>query len=129
MRSVFVTYGNELQGQFNAPEGVRMLWNSVDISLREYSFLVEGMGLQDGRFEPVAHLVDDVPTLQLMQSAEKANLLNVSKIHLITPPSRNNHGRYAMEVLAEIRIVPGTEERPVYEFLTEEGRIYSCARA
>ncbi|QPG63836.1 hypothetical protein HFV04_003425 [Pseudomonas sp. BIGb0427] len=99
----------------------------MDVSLREYSFLVEGMGLQDGRLEAVAHLVDDVPTLQVMQSAEKLNLLNVSKIHLITPPSRNNHGRYAMEVLAEIRVVPGTEERPVYEFLTEDGRIYSSA--
>jgi hypothetical protein len=122
---VFVTYGNELQGQFNAPDGCRMLWKSVDVSLRAYSFLVEGMGLQDGRFEQMAHLVDDVPTLQRMQSAETINLFNVSKIHLITPPSRNDHGKYTMEVLAEIRVVAGTEEKPVYEFLTEDGRLYT----
>ncbi|WEL57506.1 hypothetical protein PZ739_10235 [Pseudomonas kermanshahensis] len=127
--AVFVTYGNELQGQFNAPEGSRMLWKSVDVSLRAYSFLVEGMGLQDGRIEPVAHLVDDVPTLQMMQSAETANLVNVSKIHLITPPSKNHHGKYSMEVLAEIRVVAGTEEKPVYEFLTEGGHLYTSAHA
>ncbi|AOX08766.1 hypothetical protein Q5O_10315 [Pseudomonas putida JB] len=105
-----------------------MLWKSVDVSLRAYSFLVEGMGLQDGRFGLVAHLVDDVPTLQMMQSAETINLLNVSKIHLITPPSRNDHGKYSMEVLAEIRVVAGTEEKPVYEFLTEDGRLYTSAQ-
>ncbi|WP_338444654.1 hypothetical protein QCL51_06815 [Pseudomonas sp. LTR0] len=106
-----------------------MLWKSVDVSLRAYSFLVEGVGLQDGRIGPVAHLVDDVPTLQMMQSAETNNLVNVSKIHLITPPSKNDHGKYFMEVLAEIRIVPGTEEKPVYEFLTEDGRLYTSAHA
>lgn len=126
---MFVTYGNELQGQFNAPDGSRMLWKSVDVSLRAYSFLVEGMGLQDGRIGPVAHLVDDVPTLQMMQSAETSNLVNVSKIHLITPPSKNEHGKYSMEVLAEIRILAGTEEKPVYEFLTEGGRLYTSAHA
>jgi len=106
-----------------------MLWKSVDVSLRAYSFLVEGIGLQDGRIEPVAHLVDDVPTLQKMQSAETANLVNVSKIHLITPPSKNDHGKYSMEVLSEIRVVAGTEEKPIYEFLTEGGRLYTSAHA
>lgn len=105
-----------------------MLWRSVDVSLREYSFFVEGLGLQDGRIEPVARLVDDVPTLQLMQAAEEGNVVSVSRVQLITAPSKNNHGRYAMEVLSEIRIVPGTEDKPVYEFLTEDGRLYTSAR-
>ncbi|USS54301.1 hypothetical protein [Pseudomonas kermanshahensis] len=125
---MFVTYQNELQGQFNAPESARLLWKSVDVSLCEYSFLIEGVGFQDGRIGPVARHVADVHTLQRMQAAEEGNLLSIYRVQLIAPPSMNNHGRYSMDVLAEIRIVPGTEERPVYEFLTEDGQLYSSAR-
>lgn len=128
MRVVFVTYENELQGQFNAPESARLLWRSVDVSLCEYSFLIEGVGFQDGRVRPVTRHVADVHTLQRMQAAEEGNLLSIYRVQLIAPPSMNNHGRYSMDVLAEIRIVPGTEERPVYEFLTEDGQLYSSAR-
>ena len=128
MRVVFVTYENELQGQFNAPESARLLWKSVDVSLCEYSFLIEGVGFQDGRIGPVTRHVADVHTLQRMQAAEEGNLLSIYRVQLIAPPSMNNHGRYSMDVLAEIRIVPGTEERPVYEFLTEDGQLYSSAR-
>lgn len=128
MTLVFVTYENELQGQFNAPESTRLLWGSVDVSLCEYSFLIEGVGLQDGRIGPVTRHVADVSTLQLIQGAEKGILLMIDKVQLITPPSMNNQGRYVMDVLAEIRIVPGTEVKPVYEFLTEDGRVYTSAR-
>ncbi|PVZ42505.1 hypothetical protein N430_01118 [Pseudomonas sp. CC120222-01a] len=125
---MLVTYGSELMGQFNAPDGARMLWRTVDISRCEYSFLIEGMGLEDGCIGPVAHLVTDVPTVQKMRNAEIGNFLSVSKIHLITPSDKNRHGSYAMELLSEIRMQPGTEARPVYEFVTQNGHIYSSAR-
>lgn len=125
---MFVTYNSDLQGQFNAPESVRMLWRSVDISRCEYSFLIEGMGLEDGCIGPVAHLVTDVTSIQMMRAAEAGNFLSVSKIHLIQSPAKNNQGSYTMEPLSEIRIQAGTEENPVYEFVTDVGRIYTSAR-
>ncbi|MGO3986495.1 hypothetical protein ABI582_19200 [Pseudomonas sp. SAS7] len=125
---VFVTSRNELQGQFNAPDGARMLWRTVDISRCEYLFLLEGMGIEDGCIGPVAHYVTDVPTVQKMRSAELGNFLSVSKIHLITPPEKNQHGSYVMELLSEIRILGDTGARPVYEFVTNDGRIYSSDR-
>ena len=125
---MFVTYSSDLRGQFNAPEATRMLWRSVDISRCEYSFLIEGMGIEDGSIGPVAHLVTDVPTVQMMQTAELGSFLSVSKIHLITPSDKNGGGSYAMELLSEIRIQAGTESRPVYEFITHGGQVYSSAR-
>lgn len=125
---MFVTYNSELQGQFKAPESVRMLWRSVDISRCEYSFLIEGMGWEDGCIGPVAHLVTDVSTIQMMRAAEVGNFLSVSKIHLIQPPATNNQGSYTMEPLSDIRIQAGTERNPVYEFVTDVGRIYTSAR-
>ncbi|NIF29334.1 hypothetical protein F3J44_23580 [Pantoea sp. Tr-811] len=105
-----------------------MLWRSVDISRCEYSFLIEGMGIEDGCIGPIAHLVNDVPTVQMMQTAELGNFLSVSKIHIITPSEKNGRGSYAMELLSEIRIQAGTESRPVYEFITQGGEVYSSAR-
>ena len=125
---MFVTYNSELQGQFKAPESVRMLWRSVDISRCEYSFLIEGMGWEDGCIGPVAHLVTDVSTIQMMRAAEVGNFLSVSKIHLIQPPATNNQGSYTMEPLSDIQIQAGTERSPVYEFVTDVGRIYTSAR-
>ena len=125
---MFVTYNSELQGQFKAPESVRMLWRSVDISRCEYSFLIEGMGWEDGCIGPVAHLVTDVSTIQMMRAAEVGNFLSVSKIHLIQPPATNNQGSYTMEPLSDIRIQAGTDRNPVYEFVTDVGRIYTSAR-
>lgn len=125
---MFVTYNSELQGQFKAPESVRMLWRSVDISRCEYSFLIEGMGWEDGCIGPVAHLVTDVSTIQMMRAAEVGNFLSVSKIHLIQPPATNNQGSYTMEPLSDIRVQAGTERNPVYEFVTDVGRIYTSAR-
>ena len=125
---MFVTYNSELQGQFKAPESVRMLWRSVDISRCEYSFLIEGMGWEDGCIGPVAHLVTDVSTIQMMRAAEVGNFLSVSKIHLIQRPAKNNQGSYTMEPLSDIRIQAGTERNPVYEFVTDVGRIYTSAR-
>jgi hypothetical protein len=126
--AVFVTYNSELQGQFKVPESVRMLWRSVDISRCEYTFLIEGMGWEDGCIGPVAHLVTDVSTIQMMRAAEVGNFLSVSKIHLIQPPAKNNQGSYTMEPLSDIRIQAGTERNPVYEFVTDVGRIYTSAR-
>ncbi|ARQ73288.1 hypothetical protein B6D87_03295 [Pseudomonas fragi] len=105
-----------------------MLWRSVDISRCEYSFLIEGMGWEDGCIGPVAHLVTDVSTIQMMRAAEVGNFLSVSKIHLIQPPATNNQGSYTMEPLSDIRIQAGTERNPVYEFVTDVGRIYTSAR-
>lgn len=100
----------------------------MDISRCEYSFLVEGMGLEDGDFRPVAHLVTDVETVQMMREAEQGEFLIVTNIHLILPPAKREQGAYAMELLSEIRIQPGTEENPVYEFITGTGHIYTSAR-
>jgi hypothetical protein len=105
-----------------------MLWKSVDISRCEYSFLIEGMGLEDGGFSPVAHLVTDVETVQMMRAAEQGEFLIVTNIHLILPPTKREQGAYAMELLSEIRIQAGTEENPVYEFITGTGHIYTSAR-
>lgn len=100
----------------------------MDISRCEYSFLIEGMGLEDGAFGPVAHLVTDVETVQMMRAAEQGEFMIVTNIHLILPPPKREHGSYAMELLSEIRIQPGTEENPVYEFITGTGHIYTSAR-
>ncbi|MFJ4456004.1 hypothetical protein ACIP1G_19250 [Pseudomonas sp. NPDC089392] len=127
MTTVFVTYSSNLQGQFRAPESVRMLWNSVDISRCEYSFLIEGMGLEDGDIGPVAHVVSDVASLQMMRSAERGNFLSVSNIHIILSPGKREQGAYAMELLSEIRIQAGTADNPVYEFVTSEGHVYTSA--
>ena len=105
-----------------------MLWRSVDISRCEYSFLIEGMGFEDGCIGPVAHIVTDVTTIQMMRTAEAGNFLGVNKIHLIQPPAKNNQSSYTMELLSEIRIQAGTEENPVYEFITDAGRIYTSVR-
>ncbi|WP_449636756.1 hypothetical protein [Pseudomonas sp.] len=111
------------------PENVRMLWRSIDISRCEYSFLIEGMGLEDGRIGPVAHLVTDVETVQMMRSSEEGNFLIVNNIHLILPSAKSNQGSYTMELLSEIRIQAGTEGNPIYEFVTGEGYVYTSASA
>ena len=85
----------------------------MDISLCEYSFLIEGMGLEDGDLNPVAHLVTDVETVQMMRAAEQGEFMIVTNIHLILPPTKRKRGSYAMERLSEIRIQPGTEANPV----------------
>ncbi len=122
---MFVTYSSNLQGQFRAPESVRMLWNSADISQCEYSFLVEGVGLEDGAIGPVAHVVSDVATLQMMRAGEQGNFLIVSNVHIILSPAKSKKGSYAMELLSEIRIQGGTESSPVYEFITKAGEVYT----
>lgn len=124
---MFVTYSSNLQGQFKTPGGVRMLWSSVDISRCKYSFLIEGMGIEDGGIGPVAYVVSDVATLQMMRVAEQGNFLSVSNIHLILSPAKSEQGSYAMELLSEIRVQAGTVENPVYEFVTSAGHVYTSA--
>lgn len=124
---MFVTSGDALKGRFNAADSVRMLWKSVELNPVSYYFLIEGCGLVDGRFGPWVRLVSDVNELELLCAGEGLEALSVNQIQLIAPASMTKRAGVSMELLSEIRIQPGTESRPVYEFITKAGQVFTSA--
>lgn len=124
---MFVTSGDALKGRFNTADSVRLLWKSVELNPVSYYFLIEGCGLVDGRFGPWVRLVSDVNELELLCAGEGLEALSVNQIQLIAPASMTKRAGVSMELLLEIRIQPGTESRPIYEFITKAGQVFTSA--
>lgn len=124
---MFVTNGDALKGRFNAADNVRLLWKSVELNPVSYYFLVEGCGLVDGRFGPWVRLVSDVKELDLLCTGEGLEALSVNQVQLLAPASMTKRAGVSMELLSEIRIKPGTESSPVYEFITKAGQLFESA--
>ena len=125
---MLVTKQTELQGQFKAYDSLRLLWNSVNLNPVEYYFVVEGSGLVDGCFGPSVRLVSGVEQVDSLCKGDAAEFLSVNRIQLIAPPSMTNLKEYSMQLLSEIRIKEGSESKPIYEFVTHDGRVFSSAR-
>lgn len=124
---MFVTNGDALKGRFDATDNVRLLWKSVELNPVNYYFLVEGCGLVDGRFGPWVRLVSDVKELDLLCTGERPEALSVNQVQLLAPASMTKRAGVSMELLSEIRIKPGTESSPVYEFITKAGQLFESA--
>lgn len=124
---MFVTNGDALKGRFNAAESVRLLWKTVELNPVNYYFLVEGCGLVDGCFGPWVRLVSDVKELDLLCTGEGLEALSVNQVQLLAPASMTKRAGVSMELLSEIRIKPGTESSPVYEFITKAGQLFESA--
>jgi hypothetical protein len=71
--------------------------------------------------------VSDVNELELLCAGEGLEALSVNQIQLIAPASMTKRAGVSMELLSEIRIQPGTESRPVYEFITKAGQVFTSA--
>jgi hypothetical protein len=125
--NVFVTNGDALKGRFDAADNVRLLWKSVELNPVSYYFLVEGCGLVDGRFGPWIRLVSDVKELDLLCTGDGPEALSVNQVQLLAPASMTKRAGVSMELLSEIRIKPGTERSPVYEFITKAGQLFESA--
>ncbi|MFG0528991.1 hypothetical protein ACF8FB_01390 [Pseudomonas sp. yb_2] len=93
-----------------------------------YYFVVEGCGLVDGRFGPWVRIVSNVEEVDSLCKGGTAETLSVNKIQLIAPPSMTRRSELSMQLLSEIRIKPGSQTRPVYEFVTHDGQVYSNQR-
>ncbi|WP_434588902.1 hypothetical protein J3Q09_14375 [Pseudomonas sp. R4-83] len=124
---MFVTSGDALKGRFDAADNVRLLWKSVELNPVSYYFLVEGCGLVDGRFGPWVRLVSDVKELDLLCTGEGVEALSVNQVQLLAPASMTKRPGVSMELLSEIRIKPGTESNPIYEFITKAGQLFESA--
>jgi hypothetical protein len=125
--NVFVTNGDALKGRFDSADNVRLLWKSVELNPVSYYFLVEGCGLVDGRFGPWVRLVSDVEELDLLCAGEGVEALSVNQVQLLAPASMTKRAGVSLESLSEIRIKPGTESSPVYEFITKAGQLFESA--
>ncbi|QHG68226.1 hypothetical protein [Pseudomonas putida] len=125
---MFVTNGHALKGRFKADDSERLLWKAVELNPGSYYFLVEGCGLVDGSFGPWARLVSDVNDLDSLCKGERVEAHSINKIQLLAPAAMTKRSGLSVEVLSEIRIQPGTESCPVYEFVTSSGDVYTSAR-
>jgi hypothetical protein len=125
---VLVTNSAKLQGQYLAQDSLRLLWNSASLNPDSYYFVVEGCGLVDGSFGPWVRLVSSVDEVEFLCKGGQVDTLNVNKIQMLAPPAMTKQSGFSMQPLSEIRIKEGSEARPVYEFVTKNGQIYSSAR-
>ena len=118
----------ELQGQFAAVDDVRLLWRSAGLNPDSYYFVVEGCGVVDGCFGPWVRIVSNVEEVDSLCKGSRPEALSVNKIQLVAPPSMTRSSEFSMQLLSEIRIKEGSEPRPIYEFVTHDGQVYSSAR-
>ncbi|KKX58206.1 hypothetical protein PU99_26145 [Pseudomonas putida] len=105
-----------------------MLWKSASLNPDSYYFVVEGCGLVDGSLGPWVRLVSSVDEVDSLCRGEQVDTLSVNKIHLIAPPSMTKQAGISIQPLSDIRIKEGSEASPVYEFVTQNGQVYSTAR-
>ena len=121
---MFRTTRGDLQG---GPNEELLLWKTIDLSFNTYSFFVEGVSSINGKIGPCRKLVSDEETLLELWLGESDFLVN--QVSLISPPWMNHQGQYLMEPLTKI-ILRNTERAPpLYEFVTETGRIYTSVQA
>ena len=125
---MLVTKRAELQGRFLAQDSLGLLWNSASLNPDSYYFVIEGCGLVDGCFGPSVRLVSSVEEVDSLCTGGAVDFLSVNKVQLIAPPSMTKQTEFSMQLLAEIRVKDGSEENPIYEFVTRDGHIYSSAR-
>jgi hypothetical protein len=125
---VLVTKQIELQGQFKAYDSLRLFWNSVSLNPLEFYFVVEGSGLVDGCFGPSVRLISGVEQVDSICKGGAPEFLSVNRIQLIAPPSMTNLEGFSMQLLSEIRIKECSDSKPIYEFVTRTGQVYSSAR-
>ncbi|ESW37634.1 hypothetical protein O164_22725 [Pseudomonas taiwanensis SJ9] len=123
-----VTKRDDLQGQFLAPDHLRLLWNSASLNADSYYFIVEGSGFVDGCLGPSMSIVSSVEAVDSLCKGGTAEFLSVNKIQLMAPPSMTKQNEFSMQVLSEIRIQKGSQPNPIYEFVTRDGQVYSSAR-
>ena len=128
MLVVLVTNRAKLQGQFLAQDSLRLLWKSACLNRDSYYFVVEGCGLVDGAFGPWVRLVSSVDEVDSLCRGGQVDALNVNKIQLLAPPAMTKQSGFSMQPLSEIRIKEGSAASPVYEFVTQNGQIYSSSR-
>ena len=125
---VFVTYSSNLQGRFSGFDSTRLLWSSIELNPAEYYFLVEGCGLVDGCFGPWVRLLSTVKELDSLCNGKSVEAHSITQVQLLAPGVMTNRSGLSVELLSEIRVQPGTEENPVYEFITGMGHIYTSSR-
>lgn len=125
---MLVTKRTELQGQFLAEDSLRLFWNSASLNADCYYFLVEGFGLVDGALGPSVRLVWSVEVVDSLCKGGAMEFLSVNRIQLVAPPSMTKQNEFSMQVLSEIRIQEGSQPKPIYEFVTRDGQVYSSAR-
>lgn len=125
---VLVTNRTDLKGQFLAPDSLRLLWNSANLNPESYYFIVEGSGLVGGRLGPSMRLVSSVEVVDSLCKGDAIDFLSVNKIYLLAPASITEQNELSMQLLSEIRIQEGSQPKPVYEFVTRDGKVYSSAR-
>lgn len=122
---MFRTSESQLQGRFKMPDENLLLWKSVDLSHNQYSFLIEGVGFFDGTPGPSMRLVSDAESVQAICSSGDSEFHAVTRVYLISPPWMNRQSERLMEPLSEIRLQSSDKERPIYEFVTMAGQIYT----
>lgn len=125
---MLVTNRAKLQGQFLAQDSLRLLWTSASLNPDSYYFVVEGCGLVDGSFGPWVRLVSSVDEVDSLCRGGQVDTLRVNKIQLLAPPEMTKQSGFSMHPLSEIRIKEGSAVNPVYEFLTQNGQIYSSTK-
>ncbi|MCE0881708.1 MULTISPECIES: hypothetical protein [Pseudomonas] len=122
--NVFLTKSDELQGRFRIEDSEVLFWKSINLSRCTYMFLVEGVGFDAGALGPTSQLVFDVTTIKSLWENGSPELLGVHRVYVIPPLALRKTGCY-MEPLSEIRISGGSESCPIYEFVTDTGRVFS----
>ena len=63
---MFLTNSDELQGRFRLGETDILFWSSINLTRCDFTFLVEGVGLDGDALGLTAHLVSDVATVKAM---------------------------------------------------------------
>lgn len=125
---VLVTNRTDLKGQFLAPDSLRLLWNSASLDPNSYYFVVEGSGVTDAGVGPTVRLVSSVEAVDALCKGSSPEFLSVNRVQLIAPPAMTKQPEISMQLLSEIRVEEGSEEDPVYEFVTRDGQIFTSAR-
>ncbi len=125
---MLVTNRAKLQGQFLAQDSLRLLWKSASLNPDSCYFVVEGCGLVDGAFGPWIRLVSSVDEVDSLCRGGQVDTLRVNKIQLLAPPEMTKQSGFSMHPLSEIRIKEGSAVSPVYEFVTQNGQIYSSTK-
>lgn len=123
-RHVFLTNSDELQGRFRLGESDVLFWSSINLTRCDFTFLVEGVGLDGDALGPTTHLVSDVATVKSLWEKGSPDLLSVHHIYVIPPQSLRQKG-CSIASLSEIRMREGSELSPVYEFVTDTGHVFS----
>lgn len=121
---MFLTNIDELQGRFRIGDSDILFWKSIDLSNCTYAFLVEGVGLTGGALGPTAHLVSDMAMVKTLWEVGCLEMMDIHHIYVIPPRSLRKTG-CLMEPLSEIRMLSGSGRDPVYEFITDTGRIFT----